>query len=68
MYFISTSVNSRTTVDPTDIVTNNPGELIIVEPALKVGTYKVEVKTQYAGASVIKEPRSCIFDRILTVQ
>lgn len=68
VYFINTSDNTRTKVDPTDIVTNNPAELMIVVPELKAGTYKVEVQTQYAGASVLKEPRNCIFDRILTVQ
>ena len=68
VYFINTADNTRTKVDPTDFVTNNPGELIIVVPELKAGTYKVEVQTQYAGASVLKEPRNCIFDRILTVQ
>ena len=68
VYFINTADNTRTKVDPTVFVTNNPGELIIVVPELKAGTYKVEVQTQYAGASVLKEPRSCTFDRILTVQ
>ncbi|MDX9919163.1 MAG: DNA-binding domain-containing protein [Paludibacter sp.] len=68
VYFINTADNTRTKVDPTDIVTNNPSELIVVVPELKAGTYKVEVQTQYAGASVLKEPRSCTFDRILTVQ
>ena len=68
VYFINTADNTRTKVDPTDFVTNNPSELIVVVPVLKAGSYKVEVQTQFAGAALLKEPRSCIFDRVLTVQ
>ena len=68
VYFINTADNTRTKVDPTDIVTNNPSELIVVVPVLKAGSYKVEVQTQFAGAALLKEPRSSVFDRILTVQ
>lgn len=68
VYFINTADNTRTKVDPTDIVTNNPAELMIVVPELKAGTYKVEVVTQYGGTTLLKDPRTCRFERILTVQ
>lgn len=55
-------------VEASDIVTNNPSELIIVIPALAAGTYSIEVVTQYAQGSLIKEPRTATFDKTLTVQ
>ncbi|MDR2145888.1 MAG: DUF4469 domain-containing protein [Tannerella sp.] len=58
----------RIKVDPTDIVTNNPSELIIVIPVLAAGTYKVEITTQYAISKLLKDPRTVSFDKILTVQ
>jgi hypothetical protein len=68
VYFIDTTTSQRTKVDEADIVVNNPSELIIVTPALATGTYQVEVTTQYAISSLLKEPRSAVFDKILTVE
>ncbi|MDR0729015.1 MAG: DUF4469 domain-containing protein, partial [Prevotellaceae bacterium] len=59
---------ARTKVDPTDMVTNYPSELIIVIPALAAGKYQVEVTTQYTPNKFLNEPRTVIFDKILTVQ
>jgi hypothetical protein len=56
-------------VAPEDIVVNNPSELIIVIPQLPAGdTFKLEVTSQYAGTTPLKEPRTAIFDKILTVE
>ena len=33
----------------------------------KKATYKVEIVTQYAVGSLLKEPRTASFDKILTV-
>jgi hypothetical protein len=53
-------------VDASDIVTNNPSELIVVIPALAAGRYRVEITTQYSGSgNLLKEPRTVVFDRIL---
>ena len=69
VYFVETTTKTRTAVDNTDIVTNNPSELIILIPALAVGTYTIEVVTQFSsGTSLLKEPRTASFDKILTVQ
>lgn len=67
IYFINQSTQERTKVDATDIVTNNPSELIIVIPALAAGTYKVEITTQYTPSNLLKEARTIVFDKILTV-
>jgi hypothetical protein len=60
---------TRTQVDASDVVTNNPSELIIVTPELTAGTYRLEVTTQFTGSGgkVLNEPRTAIFDRPLTV-
>ncbi|MDR0791945.1 MAG: DUF4469 domain-containing protein [Chitinophagaceae bacterium] len=68
VYFVNQTTQERTQVEASDIAANNPSELIIVIPALTAGTYKVEVTTQYAISSILKEPRTVLFDRILTVQ
>jgi hypothetical protein len=60
---------SREQVDPTDIVINNPSELIVMIPNLRPMTYQVEITTQFTGGvQLLKNPRSCIFDKVLTVQ
>jgi hypothetical protein len=67
VYFIDANSN-RTKVDVSDIVVNNPSELMILIPVLSPGTYQLEVTTQFsAGSQVLKEPRSVLFDRMLSV-
>ncbi len=68
VYFVNQATQERTKVDSTDIVTNNPAELIIVTPALAAGKYALEVVSQYGGTALLKEPRTCLFDKILMVQ
>ncbi|MDR1120529.1 MAG: DUF4469 domain-containing protein [Dysgonamonadaceae bacterium] len=54
-------------VDPTDVVTNNPSEVVIVIPQLPAGAYTLQIVTQYSGSILLKEPRTVTFDRTLTV-
>ncbi|MDR1348481.1 MAG: DUF4469 domain-containing protein [Prevotellaceae bacterium] len=70
VYFINTDTQERTKVDASDIVVNNPSELIVIIPQLAAGTYSLEVTTQFisGGGKVLKEPRSTVFDKTLTVQ
>jgi hypothetical protein len=74
VYFINQSTQERTKVDTSDLVTNKPSELIVVIPNLErgsspdTGTYKVEVTTQHTTGKPLKNPRSVIFDKILTVR
>ena len=69
VYFVDTTTQTRTAVEASDIVTNNPSELIILIPALATGTYTLEIVTQFSsGTSLLKEPRTASFDKILTVQ
>jgi hypothetical protein len=55
-------------LDLTDLVTNNPSELMIVIPALIADGYTLEVTTQYSSNQLLKEPRTFAFDKVLTVQ
>lgn len=69
VYFVNQATSQRVKVDASDIVTNNPAELIIVIPQLPAGTYSLEVASQFAGGGVnLKEPRTSVLDKILTVQ
>jgi hypothetical protein len=67
VYFVNQSSGESTKVDPSDLVTNNPSELVIVIPELAAGTYKLQVTTQFNPNKLLKEPRSVIFEKVLTV-
>jgi hypothetical protein len=68
IYFVNENTAERTKVDNSDIVTNDPSELIVVIPALKTGTYLLEITTQFAVGSILKEPGMATFDKILSVK
>jgi hypothetical protein len=68
IYFVNQATSERTKVDISDIVTNNPSELIVVIPDLAAGTYLLEVTTQYTPSTLLKEPRLTTFDKTLTVE
>jgi hypothetical protein len=68
IYFVNQTTAERTKVDDSDIVVNNPSELIVVIPDLTAGSYLLEVITQYAVGSILKEPRTAMFDKTLTVE
>jgi hypothetical protein len=68
VYFVNEATAERTKVDATDVVTNNPSELIIVIPALAAGIYTLEVSSQFSGSSTpLKEVRTSKFEKVLTV-
>ena len=68
IYFVNQATQARVKVDESDIVTNNPSEVIIITPALTAGSYKIEISTQYSGsAKLLKEQRVLLFDKELTV-
>ena len=54
-------------VEERDVVVNNPSELIVQIPTLPAGKYQLVISTQYAISSILKEPRTCVFDKIFTV-
>jgi hypothetical protein len=68
IYFVSQETGKRTKVDLSDIVTNNPSEVIVVIPDLTSGEYKIEVVTQYGSGNLLKEAKTTVFEQALTVQ
>jgi hypothetical protein len=69
VYFANADTQERIKVDTMDIVENQNARLLVVIPALAAGTYKLEITTQYTGGSAsLKEPRTTVFDRSLTVE
>jgi hypothetical protein len=68
VYFVNADTQERIKVEAEDIVENKPAELMVIIPALAAGTYKLEVTTQFAGSGTpLKEPRTTVFDKPLTV-
>lgn len=68
VFFTDTVSQASTQVEVSDIVTNNPSELMVVIPALPAGTYQLKVVTQFSGSMMLKEPRTALLDKVLTVQ
>ena len=67
VFFVETATNNRILVDPTDLVVNNPSELIVIIPELQPGSYTLEVVTQFAGGAVLKQPRTSALAHPLVV-
>ena len=68
VYFVNIATQERTRVDNSDMVTNNPSEIIVVIPELAPGEYTLTITTQYSSSNAaLKEPRTATFDRTLTV-
>jgi len=69
IYFVNQDTQERTQVDISDFVTNYPSELVFIIPDLPAGTYKIEVTNQFTDkkSRLLKEPRTAVFDKLLTV-
>ena len=67
IYFVNISTGESTRVDPSDVAINKPSELMIIIPELAAGEYQLEVVTQYGISVILKKPRACMFDKVLTV-
>jgi len=68
IYFVDVATQGRTKVEQSDIVTNNPSEVMVVIPALAAGTYHLEVVTQFTDSSMLKQPRTALLNKLLTVE
>jgi len=70
IYFINQATQAKVKVETSDIVVNNPSELIIVTPNLPAGTYELEIATQFSSGGnpkqLLKEPRNTVFEKVLT--
>jgi hypothetical protein len=55
-------------VPKSDIITNNPSELMFLAPYMVDGeSVVVKVTTQFSGSTLLKTPRSVTFDKELKV-
>lgn len=67
VYLINQNDDSRHKC--TQIITNEPKQLLVMLPALEVGNYALEIVTQYSASnSILKEPRKIQFEHILIVE
>jgi hypothetical protein len=67
LYFVPAGGGAEVKVDPSDIVVNNPAEVIAVIPPLAAGTYRIRLITQYTSGKYLKTPHTFTFDKDLTV-
>jgi hypothetical protein len=68
VYFVNEITSEEIKVEANDIVENKPSELMIVTPQLNAGLYVIKVSTQYSsGSSDLKEPRTVMFEKTLSV-
>ncbi|MDR1218031.1 MAG: DUF4469 domain-containing protein [Treponema sp.] len=67
LYFVPAGGGAEAKVDPSDIVVNNPSEVIAVIPPLSAGAYRVRIITQYSSGKNLKNPNTFTFDKDLTV-
>jgi hypothetical protein len=68
IFFVNGDTGERTKVHSSEIVINNPSDIMIVIPELAAGTYRVEITTQFSGKDFLKEPRTAVFNNPLTVE
>ncbi|MFT3738261.1 MAG: DNA-binding domain-containing protein [Breznakibacter sp.] len=69
VYFVGQATQEWVKVDASDIIVNNPSELVIVVPQLAAGGYKLQITSQFGGNTrrMLREPQTTVFDKILTV-
>lgn len=68
VFFIDIATERRIAIDHTDIVINNPSELMVLLPQMEAGIYRLEVVTQFSvGKVLLKESRTAVFDKTLTI-
>jgi hypothetical protein len=65
LYFVS---SGGTETKAETVVTNLPSQLIALIPALPADTYRIKVTTQHSAGVLLKEPRTTIFPKDLTVE
>ncbi|MDR3268160.1 MAG: DUF4469 domain-containing protein [Tannerella sp.] len=68
IYFCNPATSTNVKVDPSDIIINNPSEVIIIIPQLDNGSYLLEIITQYTPSNLLKNPRSIRFNEPLSVK
>jgi hypothetical protein len=68
IFFVNSDTGERIKVHSSEVVINNPSDLMIIIPELAAGTYRVEITTQFTGSALLKEPRTAVLNNPLTVE
>jgi hypothetical protein len=69
LYFVPAGGGVEVKVDPSDIVVNNPSELIALIRSLSAGTYRVRIITQFSSSGqLLKVPHTVTYDKDLTLK
>jgi len=68
IFFVNSVTNNRTIVPADDIIVNKASELIIIIPELEIGSYYLEVTSQYSGSNLLKASRTAGYDKVLSVE
>jgi len=55
-------------VEERDLIVNNPSQLMVQVPALPAGRYQLVIRNQYAVGAMLREPRTTVYERVLTVE
>ena len=67
LWFVSVADGTKMKVE--QLITNEPKELVAMVPALANGEYELELSTQGSGGgNLLKEPRTTVFEHVLTVE
>jgi hypothetical protein len=67
VYFVNETTGAIIKVEADEIVSNKPSELMIIVPQLEAGLYNLKVVTQFTNSAPLKEPRTAVFDKTLSV-
>jgi hypothetical protein len=64
LYFVA---KNGTETKAVTIVSNKPSQVIALIPALAKGVYTIKIVTQYSGSNLLKEAKTTVFTKPLTV-
>ena len=67
VWFVSEAAGNARTKVSENLGINKSTEIMALIPALSAGAYKLEIVTQYAGGTPLKEPRTIKAETVLTV-
>ncbi len=64
LYFVA---ENGTETKAATVITNKPSQLIALIPALAAGVYNIKIVTQYSSSNLLKEAKTTIYAKPLTV-
>jgi hypothetical protein len=66
LFLTETATGAETAIPATSILVNDPSKITFIVPAdLPAGDYRLSIVTQFASHTLLKEPRTYVYDYIL---